>query len=319
LANSSCNAFVVLPTSSPTELVVVETTTPRLKTTARNKEQFTTSLSPSTRRQRQKRQSWLCLQATSDGDNNEKEKVDETNANSNNIFTKINSSYKDDKYFDIRVTVSLLAGQSALVIPGIVFALVLKIPNYGFGSGFSANQQSIIDGILYTIPLGIIGYLLDTVEDNFQPLKDVTTATQSSILNMLGSQFKPVLGLVAALILGLAAGIGEELLFRGVLQYQLSESLDSSAALAISSIIFGLLHAVTPLYALLATLASLYFGWLYLMSDNLVVPIATHAFYDFVALMCAHYTVTKMSTKEQEMLADWRMGSKKNKDDNVIL
>jgi membrane protease YdiL (CAAX protease family) len=167
--------------------------------------------------------------------------------------------------------------------------------------------------------LGIIGYLLDTVEDNFQPLKDVTTATQSSILNMLGSQFKPVLGLVAALILGLAAGIGEELLFRGVLQYQLSESLDSSAALAISSIIFGLLHAVTPLYALLATLASLYFGWLYLMSDNLVVPIATHAFYDFVALMYAHYTVTKMSTKEQEMLADWRMGSKKNKDDNVIL
>jgi membrane protease YdiL (CAAX protease family) len=127
------------------------------------------------------------------------------------------------------------------------------------------------------------------------------------MLALLGGTFRPVAGLVTAVALGGAAGLGEELLFRGVLQYELIHRFHSSdvVALGVSGVIFGALHAVTPLYALLAAIASVYFGWLYLLTDNLAVPIVTHAFYDLIALLSAHYDVAGMTTEEQRSLARW--------------
>lgn len=136
-------------------------------------------------------------------------------------------------------------------------------------------------------------------------MQDVTTATQRSVLALLGSTFKPGLGLFVAVSLGIAAGLGEEMLFRGILQYELLGKLGNIGAVGVSSVIFGLLHAVTPMYAFLATLASFYFGWLYLDTQNLVVPIVTHAVYDIGALLYAHWTVAKLSPKEQTALAEW--------------
>jgi len=125
----------------------------------------------------------------------------------------------------------------------------------------------------------------------------------------LGGTFKPVLGVLTALALGAAAGIGEEMLFRGVLQFELGSRLGSEVlAVGLTSVVFGALHAVTPLYAGLAALASVYFGWLYLATGNLVVPIITHAFYDWAALLYAHWTVTNMSDAEQQSLMEWRFG-----------
>jgi hypothetical protein len=270
---------------------------------------------------RRQRRTMLCLQQDDESDDGRKD-----GRNNGSILSRINSYYADgDEYFDLRVTSTVLTGQSALIVPGLVFAVLLKVPHYGFGPSFHGwhDSESIISGVLYTIPFGIIGYILDTIEDSVPPLKDVTLATQSSILNMLGGTWKPILGVVVASMLGLAAGIGEELLFRGVLQYELQQQVDSTAvALGVSSVIFGLLHAITPLYAILATLASLYFGWLYLISDNLLVPVTAHAFYDFIALLYAHYTVANMSSDEQEMLANWRgpAGRRSDrKDDNILL
>ena len=48
---------------------------------------------------------------------------------------------------------------------------------------------------------------------------------------------------------------------------------------------FGLAHSVTRTYAILATIIGLYFGWLWLATGNLLVPITTHAVYDFLALV----------------------------------
>lgn len=79
------------------------------------------------------------------------------------------------------------------------------------------------------------------------------------------------------------------MLFRGILQYGIGEQFGNVAGVAVASIIFGALHAVTPLYAFLAWLASIYFGYLYLASGNLAVPIFTHAIYDVGALLYAHW------------------------------
>ena len=80
------------------------------------------------------------------------------------------------------------------------------------------------------------------------------------------------------------AGVGEEALFRGVIQNLLADLMSPRVALVVTSAIFGLGHFITPMYAVLAGLLGFYLGWLSLAHDNLLVAMATHALYDYVAL-----------------------------------
>ncbi|MBF8281899.1 MAG: CPBP family intrarane metalloprotease, partial [Anaerolineales bacterium] len=54
------------------------------------------------------------------------------------------------------------------------------------------------------------------------------------------------------LMLAAIAGVSEELLFRGVIQPWMESSWGMAVGLIGSNVIFGLVHAVTPLYAALA-------------------------------------------------------------------
>jgi len=85
------------------------------------------------------------------------------------------------------------------------------------------------------------------------------------------------LGAVHIAILAASAGLGEELLFRGVLQPRMG--------LVAASIVFGLLHPFTPAYAVIAGLLGAYMGWLADRTGMLLVPVVAHAVYDAVALM----------------------------------
>lgn len=91
--------------------------------------------------------------------------------------------------------------------------------------------------------------------------------------------------------LALLAGIGEELLFRGVLQGWIGR-WNAWGGLVAANLLFGLAHAVTPRYFLFATLIGVYFSWLHagwpgtpspLGPPNLLRPMIAHALYDFVA------------------------------------
>jgi membrane protease YdiL (CAAX protease family) len=95
----------------------------------------------------------------------------------------------------------------------------------------------------------------------------------------------PTRSLVAMAVISAAAGLGEELLFRGLVQGALGAWLGPWIALVIASVLFGLVHAITPAYVVLATTIGGYLGWLWIATGNLLVPIAAHAFYDFVALV----------------------------------
>jgi membrane protease YdiL (CAAX protease family) len=86
-------------------------------------------------------------------------------------------------------------------------------------------------------------------------------------------------------LIALLAGLGEELFFRGLLQEALAGWLGPWPALAVVSLLFGLMHPMTAAYAVLAFLAGAYLGWAYLASENLLVPILAHALYDFTALV----------------------------------
>lgn len=210
-----------------------------------------------------------------------------------------------DELFDGRSTFALVGGQSLLILAAALAAKILSTPNNGLGPGISFDNSAIQQGLLFTIPIFTLAFLLDFVEKNSPALQDVTIATQRSVLALLGSTFKPGIAFITSVALGLAAGFGEEMLFRGVLQWELASRFGDTVALGVTSIVFGLLHAVTPLYAIFAALASIYFGWLYQSAGNLAVPIVTHAIYDVGALLWAHWSVTQMTTSEQQEILDW--------------
>lgn len=90
-------------------------------------------------------------------------------------------------------------------------------------------------------------------------------------------------------IISLLAGLGEEMLFRIVVQQALADWVGGSAGpwvgLLAAAVLFGMLHLITPMYGLLAGAIGLYLGWMWIASDNLLAPITTHAIYDFVALV----------------------------------
>lgn len=86
-------------------------------------------------------------------------------------------------------------------------------------------------------------------------------------------------------LVSMLAGLGEEVLFRGVLQAALAQWLEPWGAWIVASGLFGLGHFVTPTYGVVASLFGLYLGALVLLSGNLVPAIIVHALYDFCAFV----------------------------------
>ncbi|NOT11658.1 MAG: CPBP family intramembrane metalloprotease [Methylococcaceae bacterium] len=90
------------------------------------------------------------------------------------------------------------------------------------------------------------------------------------------------------LILAAVAGVSEEVVFRGVIQPWMELSWGgTTAALIGSNLIFGLAHALTPLYAVLAGLVGIYLGLSmdYVGDRNLIIPVVIHGLYDYLAFI----------------------------------
>lgn len=96
------------------------------------------------------------------------------------------------------------------------------------------------------------------------------------LLEMLGPSLGACRWYDLMLVAGIA-GLSEELLFRGALQPLLGPVW--------SNVLFGLAHAVSLSYAVLAGAVGGYLAWLFSASDNLLTPIVTHALYDFLAFL----------------------------------
>lgn len=135
-------------------------------------------------------------------------------------------------------------------------------------------------GIIGTIPLLLLFVALEQIEE--ESFKKIRRLLLDTLGANLYQQHWSALFLLASI-----AGIAEEFLFRGVIQPWMETSWGLSAGLIASNIIFGLVHAVTPLYAVLAFLVGIYLG---LALDfggirNLTIPIIIHGLYDFLAFV----------------------------------
>ena len=86
-------------------------------------------------------------------------------------------------------------------------------------------------------------------------------------------------------VISLLAGIGEEFLFRGVIQIKFG--------IVYASILFGLLHFVSPAYAIVTTIMGFYLGMIFQISGGLLAPVIIHFLYDLAALVYLRYYVKK--------------------------
>jgi hypothetical protein len=160
------------------------------------------------------------------------------------------------------VLVALAAGAVVHVAPFATLSWSWR----GLAAGIAATAPLLLLlGWCLRTRVGPVARLVRTVEERVAPLFVGSSAT--------------TVALVAAL-----AGVGEEALFRGVIQTALLDRVPAWAAVGLTAAAFGLAHALSLTYALLAALVGGYLGWLHLVSGNLLVPILAHGFYDFVAL-----------------------------------
>ncbi|MCI0732219.1 MAG: CPBP family intramembrane metalloprotease [Methylococcaceae bacterium] len=147
-------------------------------------------------------------------------------------------------------------------------------------ANLSVDGTALFWGILGTFPL----FLLFLVFYRFPvgPLDPI----KNSLLEILGPVFS-LCGWQELMILAIVAGISEEVLFRGLLQPWLEEVAGLFGGLILSNVIFGLLHWITPMYALIAGLIGFYLAYMMDITGSryLLTPIVIHALYDFLAFL----------------------------------
>jgi uncharacterized protein len=140
------------------------------------------------------------------------------------------------------------------------------------------DPVGVMVGVAGALPM--LGLLLWCLRTTWGPMRRLVALVEERLGPHLADAS---VGGVA--LLALLAGVGEELLFRGVIQVWLAERAPLWLAIAGASAVFGVGHWLSASYALLASLIGAYLGILFLLSGNLLVPIVAHAAYDLVALM----------------------------------
>jgi membrane protease YdiL (CAAX protease family) len=172
--------------------------------------------------------------------------------------------------------------EGGLAVIAVIAAFCFGL-NYWTYCRFDGETLSII--VLALLPL-IVGYFFLQALP-FANLRRIDRIVRDMFWQHMRHLTLGQLALIAAL-----AGLGEELLFRGMIQLGLSAvfGVMQWCSILIASLIFGLAHAVTPTYCLLAFIISIYLGFLFMQTENLVIPIAVHALYDYLVFLLIRFT-----------------------------
>ncbi|MFC4450701.1 CPBP family intramembrane glutamic endopeptidase [Halorussus aquaticus] len=115
----------------------------------------------------------------------------------------------------------------------------------------------------------------------------------------------------------LVVGPAEELLFRGVIQSYLDGAFSRGPAVVLASVLFALVHLPTTWVATPDPLAvgvtltilfglSILLGYLYVWTDNLVVPILVHGLYDALLFGLAYVVLSSDAVSEAVSVAFYR-------------
>ncbi len=163
----------------------------------------------------------------------------------------------------------------------ILVALILGgLANINPFASLQFSSTALVLGVIGTLPLFLMFLALEKLQgDSIVNIRKLLLQTLGA--NLHRYHWSDLLTLAAI------AGISEELLFRGVLQPMMESFFGLTAGLIGSNIIFGLVHAVTPLYAIMATIVGIYLSLSmdYSGERNILTPIVIHGLYDFLAFI----------------------------------
>lgn len=168
--------------------------------------------------------------------------------------------------------------EASLIIVALLLGWIADINPF---ASLYFSEPAMLIGVLGTLPLLLL----------FQSLVYLSQKSVVDIKNLLLKTLAPSLHQrhwTDLLLLASIAGVSEELLFRGVIQPWISGAWGITAGLYVSNIIFGLVHAVTPLYALLVMVVGYYLSVSMTIGggeSNLLIPIIIHSLYDFFAFI----------------------------------
>ncbi|MEE4331565.1 MAG: CPBP family intramembrane glutamic endopeptidase [Wenzhouxiangella sp.] len=168
----------------------------------------------------------------------------------------------------------MLTVELGLGILAVALALIFGLAPW---QEWHLSGSAVLLGVLATLPMALSLLLLDRVE--WPWLSELERLVERVLVPWFRNMSAWGLLLVA-----LSAGVCEELLFRGVIQAWLDGIFGSVIAVVAGSLIFGLAHALNRAYFIVATVAGAYLGLLYLVTDNLLVPMLVHFLYDWFAL-----------------------------------
>jgi membrane protease YdiL (CAAX protease family) len=163
--------------------------------------------------------------------------------------------------------------------------LALLIAAYAIGwavgisplARFRLDVAGVAYGLAATGPMVLL--LLWCLQTRWAPIRRLVTLVEDEVGPRLSGT--TMSGIV---VLSLLAGVGEEALFRGLIQAGLDRHLPTWSAIGIAALVFGMGHWLTKSYALLAALIGGYLGVLFVVAGNLLAPTVAHAVYDMVAL-----------------------------------
>ena len=140
---------------------------------------------------------------------------------------------------------------------------------------------SVVTGLLAILPLlAALVWLQRSPPKSLRPL-----------LEVLHGQVIPLfrdLSILELFLLSAAAGVGEELLFRGTqcaIAAWVGGSSGTAAGLILGSVTFGACHWLNHSYAIVTFVVGLYLGLLMILGGQIISPIVAHGGYDFLALV----------------------------------
>jgi len=178
-----------------------------------------------------------------------------------------------------------LAAEGLLAMVGLYWIWLRDLPPPVWNKGWGG-------GILAALPLLVLNFML---------LEAARRGKWPPLDNLLKEAIRPIccnLGPCSGGLVALAAGLGEEIFFRGALNVELSRQLGDWAGIATASLAFAALHFVGQIrryYQLII----LYFGigvYLSVLAswhESLASAVACHAFYDYMAILYIRYGLSK--------------------------
>jgi len=164
-----------------------------------------------------------------------------------------------------------LAGELVLVLLALAWARYRGLPLNAAGGPWLRDAAA---GVAAAAALAIVNHWLLCGAPAAGPVRAVRRVYR----DLLKPAFAGI-GAREVVVISLAAGIGEELLFRGVLQPEIG--------LIPASLVFGALHMGgrgTLAFGGWVALMGAALGWLAAATGGLLAPIVAHALYDAAAL-----------------------------------